>query len=139
LLSPLFSPLQNAFCHSAAFCGLPLCYRSAAALVQLGFSYMIVFDMGVYSSMGEMVFISALELVMFFGTIQKLHEEIIEIMNEGIDVYLLPRSLIENACSFCTCASFVLMFISRHSFQSMVLEHALRVLIAISGWTYMFW
>jgi ankyrin repeat protein len=110
-----------------------------ATVFMLGFSYMIVFDMGVYSSMGEMVFISALELVMFFGTIQKLHEEIIEIMNEGIDVYLLPRSLIENACSFCTCASFVLMFISRHSFQSMVLEHALRVLIAISGWTYMFW
>ena len=100
---------------------------------------MIVFDMGVYSSMGEMVFISALELVMFFGTVQKLYEEIVEIANEGIDVYLLPRSLIENACSFCACSGFVLMFISRHSFQSMLLEHFLRVVIAISGWTYMFW
>lgn len=110
-----------------------------ALTFMFGFSFMIVFDSGEYSSIGEMLFVSILEIILCWGAAIKLYEECLEISNEGFAVYLLPRSLIENACSFIACGGFVSLFISRHVFQFVVLEHILRVAIACAGWTYMFW
>eukprot|EP00041_Stephanoeca_diplocostata_P038195 m.1485944 g.1485944 ORF g.1485944 m.1485944 type:complete len:891 (-) comp25182_c0_seq28:4458-7130(-) len=103
----------------------------------LGFTFLVVFDKGVYGSFGEMLFVAAVELILVVGAGVKLKEEIKEVQVEGLETYLLPRVLVENVCSFVACFGFVTLFISRHTIQWVWYEGMARVAISIFGWSYM--